>query len=187
MRKRLFTLLTALTLCVSASAQKWSVQTNALDWLALGTANAEVGMSVSRHFSIMAGGRYNPWELKTGDPEVIVRNQQRTAYIGVRYWTWYVNSGFWTGIKAQYLDFSNTGIWREALKEGREGIGGGLSLGYTYMLGKHFNIEASAGAWAGKFKDYHFYSSPEKKHVREEGSKTCLYPDNPAISFVYVF
>ena len=36
------------------SAQKWSVQTNLLDYLALGTLNAEVGMSVSQHFSIFA-------------------------------------------------------------------------------------------------------------------------------------
>ena len=169
------------------SAQKWSVQTNLLDYLALGTLNAEVGMSVSQHFSIFAGGRFNPWEFKAGDPEVIVRNQQQTAYLGMRYWTWYVNSGFWAGIKAQYLNFSNTGIWREALKEGKGGIGGGLSLGYTYRLGKHVNLEASAGAWAGKFREYHFYSSPAKQYVREEGPKAVIYPDNLAISIVYVF
>ena len=122
------------------SAQKWSVQTNLLDYLALGTLNAEVGMSVSQHFSIFAGGRFNPWEFKAGDPEVIVRNQQQTAYLGMRYWTWYVNSGFWAGIKAQYLNFSNTGIWREALKEGRGGIGGGLSA-YGQAFAQHHGLQ----------------------------------------------
>lgn len=186
--RRLILLATAIfTLAYSSSAQKWTVQTNLLDWLALGTINTELGMSISQHVSIVAGARYNPWELEVGDPSTLVRNQQQTAYFGVKYWSWYVNSGFWAGVKAQYINFSNTGIWREALKEGKGGIGGGLSLGYTYMLGKHFNIEASAGAWAGKFKEYHFYSSPKKQYVREEGPKTVIYPDNLAISIVYVF
>lgn len=176
-----------LALCGTARAQKWSVQTNFLDWAALGTMNAEIGMSVAQHFSLFSGGRYNPWEFRTGEPETLVMNRQKTGYIGVRYWTWYVNSGFWTGIKAQYMDFSNTGIWRAALKEGKGGIGGGLSAGYTYMLGKHVNLEAGLGIWAGKFREYHFYSSPNKYYVREEGPKTFVYPDFLSLSIVYVF
>jgi len=173
---------------LTCSAQIWSVQTNVLDWAALGTANAEIGLSVSQHFSLVAGGRYNPWEFQTHDPEAIVRNQQQSAYLGVRYWPWYVNSGFWVAAKAQYMwSFSNTGIWRAALKEGRGGIGGGLSAGYTFMLSKHFNFEVAAGGWAGVFKEYGFYSSPEKYVVREEGRKKFIYPDQLSLSFVYVF
>lgn len=178
----------ALLLPLACKAQLWSVQTNVLGWAALGTINAEVGMSVAQHFSIVAGGCYNPWEFQTHDPDAIVRNQHANAYLGVRYWPWYVNSGFWLAAKAQYMDsFSNTGIWRKALKEGRKGIGGGLSAGYTFMLSKHFNIEAGIGGWAGVFQEYGFYSSPEKNFVREEGKKTFIYPDQLSLSFVYLF
>ena len=61
------------------SAQIWTVQTNLLDWAALGTVNAEVGASLSQHFSFVAGGRYNPWEFTDTKNDVPVRNRQTTA------------------------------------------------------------------------------------------------------------
>ena len=187
--KRLFLIgVLGLLLPLTCAAQKWTVQTNFLDWAALGTVNAEVGMSVSQHFSLMVGGRYNPWDFHTHNPEALVQNQQKTVYMGVRYWPWYVNSGFWFSAKAQYMhSFSNTGIWRAALKEGKNGFGGGLAAGYTFMLSKHFNLEAGIGGWAGVFQEYGFYSSPQKLFVREEGRKTFIYPDQVSLSLVYVF
>ncbi len=170
------------------SAQIWTVQTNVLDWAALGTVNAEVGVSLSQHFSLVAGGRYNPWQFTDTKNDAPVLNQQKTAYLGFRYWPWYVNSGFWITAKAQYMfSFANTGIWRPALEEGSNGIGGALSLGYTFMLSKHFNLELGAGAWAGVFKEYGVWNSPNKFYVREEGRKTFILPDQVSLSFVYVF
>lgn len=43
-----------------SQAQSFSVSTNIADWANFGTVNLEAGMSVSRHFSIVAGGHYNP-------------------------------------------------------------------------------------------------------------------------------
>ena len=187
-----------LILPLAASAQIWTVQTNLLDWAALGTANIELGASVSQHFSLFAGGRYNPWEfhdevtvIDEGEEIIVdvpVLNQQQAVYLGVKYWPWYVNSGFWIAVKGQYMpSFTNTGIWRAALREGRNGFGGGLSAGYTFMLSKHFNLELGAGAWAGVFQEYGFYGSTKKYDVREEGRKTFIFPDQVSLSFVYVF
>ena len=120
-----------LLLPLTCAAQKWTVQTNFLDWAALGTVNAEVGMSVSQHFSLMAGGRYNPWDFHSQDPEALIQNRQETVYLGVRYWPWYVNSGFWISAKAQYMhSFSHTGIWRPQGRKERLGRspGGRLHL-----------------------------------------------------------
>lgn len=184
-----------LILPLTCGAQIWTVQTNVLDWAALGTANAEIGVSVAQHFSIVVGGRYNPWEFhgevsdNEGKPiNFPIQLQQQTAYLGVRYWPWYVNSGFWLAVKGQYMaSFSNTGVWRAALEEGKNGFGGGLSLGYTFMLSKHLNLELGAGGWAGVFKEYACYNSPKKFYVREEGRKTFIAPDQVSLSFVYVF
>lgn len=189
MKKLLLTGLLGTLLSLTCSAQIWTVQTNLLDWAALGTVNAEVGLSVSQHFSLVAGGRYNPWEFTSHNPDAIIRNQQQTAYLGLRYWPWYVNSGLWISAKAQYMfSCSNTGIWRAALQEGKDGFGGALSLGYTFMLSKHVNLEAAVGGWAGVFKEYAFYSSPEKLYIREQTQKkSFVYPDQLSLSFVYVF
>ncbi|MBR6211558.1 MAG: DUF3575 domain-containing protein [Bacteroidales bacterium] len=188
MKRSLLIWILGLFLPLTCAGQIWTVQTNVLDWAALGTANAEIGMSVSQHFSLVVGGRYNPWEFTDSKYNIPIRNQQQTAYLGVRFWPWYVNSGFWISAKAQYMfSFSNTGIWRAALKEGKNGIGGALAAGYTFMLSKHFNLEAGIGGWAGVFKEYGFYSSHNKYEVREEGRKTFIYPDQVSLSLVYVF
>ena len=173
---------------LAGSAQIWTVQTNVLDWAALGTVNAEFGVSLSQHFSLVAGGRYNPWEFEDTKHDVLVRNQQQTAYLGLRYWPWYVNSGFWITAKAQFMaSFSNTCIWRPALEEGRNGIGGALSAGYTFMLSKHLNLETGIGAWAGVFQEYSLWDSQKKYSLRESGRKTFILPDQVSLSLVYVF
>ena len=177
-----------LILPLTCGAQIWTVQTNVVDWAALGTVNAEVGVSLSQHFSLVAGGRYNPWEFRDKKFDVPVQLQQQTAYLGARYWPWYVNSGFWITAKAQYIpSFSVTGIWSNALYEGKNGIGGALSLGYTFMLSKHFNLEIGAGGWAGAFQEYHHWNSPNKYFENEEDRKIFILPDQLSLSFVYVF
>ena len=185
--KRLFVSVVLVFACFSAGAQRVSVQTNALDILALGTLNGEVNVAVARHISLFAGGRYNPWTFTQKEPSCIIQNQQRTAYAGVRWWPWYIHSGWWFAAKGQWQEYTNTGIWRAALKEGRGGLGGGLSLGYTYMLSKHFNIECGAGAWVVHYKEYNFYDSPAKLSSRHTGPATLFYPDFLSVSFVYVF
>ena len=114
MKRSLLIWILGLFLPLTCAGQIWTVQTNVLDWAALGTANAEIGMSVSQHFSLVIGGRYNPWEFTDSKYNIPIRNQQQTAYLGVRFWPWYVNSGFWISAKAQYMfSFSNTRSRRE--------------------------------------------------------------------------
>ena len=67
------------------------------------------------------------------------------------------------------------------------GTGGGLSGGYTYLLSKHLNLEAGAGAWVVHYGDYNFYESPRKLKVRHEGPATLVYPDFVSLSIVLVF
>lgn len=101
----------------SASAQHVSISTNAVQWANLGTVNANVGISVSRHFSIETGARYNPFAFHKPSG-LTIQNKQTTAYAGMRWWPCYVFSGWWISGKAQYSKFSDTGLWRYALNEG---------------------------------------------------------------------
>lgn len=166
-------------------AQKISIGTNLVDWANLGTANLEVGASVSQHFSLMAGARYNPWEFKT--PKGFeMYNRQTTGYIGTRYWPWYVFSGWWAGAKVQYSSFSKTGLWRAALEEGKS-IGAGLSFGYTVMLHEHVNIEFGAGLWGGRHFEYALYECPRCMQIREIGPKYFIAPDDISVSIMFVF
>lgn len=134
-------------------AQQISLGTNLVDWGNLGTANLELGVSVGQHFSLMAGGRYNPWTMNSKKHDQLMQNHKQTAYLGVRYWPWYVNSGWWFAAKGQYSRTSNCGVWRPDRVDATA-FGGGLSGGYTLMLRKHLNLDMGIGAWAGKYTDY---------------------------------
>ncbi len=177
-------------------AQNVSFETNLVDWASVCTINADVGVSVSRHFSLHLGGRYNNLRLRPvsdvipepGDHSSMeIRNRQKVGYFGIRYWPWYVYSGWWIQAKAQHIDFSNTGFGRPALKEGRGGNGGGLSAGYTLMLGKHLNLDLGAGFWAGHFKDLTVYDCPRKEWIRRTGPANVIYPDSITVGIMYTF
>ena len=186
MKKLLITFLILLATHIGADAQKWSLSTNAFDWAMLGTANAEAQVSVSQHISLNAGARYNPWKFRTSNPHLTIQNQQTTFYAGVRFWTWYVFSGWWIEAKGQFGSFSRSGIWRPALEQGT-GVGGGLSFGYTFMVSEHINIDIGAGAWGGRKLTRKLYGCPSCMNLRDEGPKNFIDLDTFKFSFMYVF
>ena len=67
----------------TVEAQNVAISTNAVDWLNFGTANIGVGVDVSRHFSVEAGARYNPWSFSRKSSGLAVMNRQakRPAFL----------------------------------------------------------------------------------------------------------
>ena len=168
----------------------FSVSTNLFDWADLGTINFDTGFSVSRHISLHLGGKYNPWEITPSKGEYkLIKNQQLSGALGIRYWPWYVFSGWWICAKAQYCQFAETGIWRPALDTGKA-LGGGLSFGYTVLISKHFNLEFGAGFWGGKLLEHNLYHCPDPIHTdfpRESGPKAFIAINDVNISLQWVF
>lgn len=187
MKNKIFIIvvLASMFLSLESKAQKFSISSNALDWLDFGTANLELGLSLSQHFSLSVGGQYNPWKFKDKQDFDIYKNQT-TAYVGARYWPWYVFSGWWVGVKVQYSDSDKTGIWRPALETAKS-LGAGLSAGYTLMLHKNFNIEFSAGLWGGRHLEYILYDCPRCMVVRDASARNFIAIDDVSVSLMYVF
>ncbi len=169
-----------------ASAQRFTVSTNLIDWANYGTTNLELGFSVSQHVSLVAGGKYNPWDFSKGDEAIY--NKNKVGYIGARYWLWYVNSGLWFQLKGQYADYSITGTWRHALDQGKA-AGAGLAVGYTFMISKHFNIELGAGGWGGYLLEHNLYECTDCMRLRtaESGPRAFIDLDNITAALVFVF
>lgn len=185
MKRKLLVLIFCI-ISLQAFAQRVSLSTNLADWSFLGTANLEVGVAVSQHFSLNAGVKYNPWEFTSKKTDVDVWNKMKTADAGIRYWPWYVNSGWWIGMKGRWQKVARTGIWRPALEESTA-LGGGLSAGYTLILTKHLNLDFGWGAWCGKYLDYVLYECPKCMEVRENGSRFFVRPDNIVLTVSVVF
>ena len=180
----------------SAKAQQVSLSTNAVEWLNLGTINGEFGVSVSRHFSIHVGARYNPWTFRKGNPgdrfddpygdaEKQFQNRKQAYNISVRWWPWYIYSGWWWYVRGQYMEYNRGGVFNHMSEEG-DNLGGGIGVGYTLMLHKHWNVEFGGGIWAGQSK-YTTYRCTNCGTVQDQGKKFFVLPDDVFVSFIYVF
>lgn len=179
----LFVLLVALSPCIYG--QKISVSTNVLGYAGLGTMNVDASYAFSRHWSVVAGFRYNPFTFKDGDQDEQFQYRQQSYAAGVRLWPWHIWTGWWFASKLRYQEYNIGGILGPVTQEG-DRFGVGLYSGYTHMISSHFNIEFGLGLWTGG-DFYKRYSCPVCGLTIDEGRKAFVLPDDLMISLVYVF
>lgn len=170
---------------VVASAQRISLSTNMIDYACLGTFNAEVSYSLSQHWCLTAGARYNPFTFRKGDADRQFQYRQQSCSAGFRVWPWHSFSGWWFAGKLRYQEYNHGGLLSRETEEG-DRVGVGAYAGYTYMLSDHFNLEFGLGMWGGA-SWYTRYSCPVCGFTIDEGRKWFLLPDDVMISIAYVF
>ena len=79
--------------------------------------------------------------------------------------------------------------WPSDLRDKRyEGwnAGGGFTYGYQWILGRHWNLEASLGV-GYQYISYKRYPCAECGTTEESGHKHYFGPDKLAFSLMYVF
>lgn len=168
------------------NAQTFSIASNIADWAYLGTINLEGGMGVARRLSVSLGGKLNLWHFDDKKNNVVIQDQRETAYLGIKFWPWYVYSGWWVGAKGQYEKRISSNVWRPAL-ENSTAIGGVLSTGYAIMLNKHLNIDFGVGAFGGRYIDYTLYRCSDCKEIRQQGPRNFIRFDDILITMTYIF
>ena len=182
--------------CGVARAQRYSVSTNFVEWANLGTVNGEAGFAVAQHFSVHAGARYNNWTFRRGDPEDRFedpegdserqfQNRKQAYSLGIRWWPWYVYSGWWGYARGQYMEYNRGGLIRHVAEEG-DAYGVGIGVGYTRMLHKNWNIEFGAGLWGGQTR-YTEYRCTNCGSVNASGKKFFILPDDVFVSLIFIF
>ena len=172
-----------LLLCSGMWAQELSVSTNILDYVNMGTINVGAAYGFARHWSAEAGVKYNPFSFGKGDAEKSLK--QRNISAGLRWWPWHIYSGWWAGGRLQYQEYSRAGFRDKSSTEG-DRYGGVIAVGYSYMLGPHFNLDFGAGLWGG----YDRYVTYECQHCGRrtgEGNKVFLLPNDILLTFSYIF
>ncbi len=180
--------MTAVLLLCSAHpgrAQKLSVGTNVADWLSLGTMNAEASVAVARHLTLGASARVNPWTYGADSEDRQLQNRHQTYSAGIRWWPWFVYSGWWIGAAAQYQEYNRGGIFSRETEEG-DAWGGVLSGGYTLLVSKHLNLEVGAALWTG-MTTYTAYDCPRCGRISAEGTKWFVLPSDVRLSLVWIF
>lgn len=177
-----------LALCLDlfpASAQNASVSTDMVSYANFATLNLEASVPMARHWSVNASVKYNPFEFDLGEGREDARNKQQAYALGMRWWPWNVYSGWWVGGKLQYQEYNVGGIVSRKTSEG-DRLGAGISGGYSYMLGKHFNIDFGLGFWTG-YDKFSVYACPVCGVTENTGSKFFILPSDVMIALSYVF
>lgn len=185
MKHKIIITLLLIALPIFCSAQDWSVSTNAMDYVSLGTLNAEVSMATGRHISINASARINPWTFHKGDPSKQMQNRQQTYAVGVRYWPWHIYSGWWMSGMAQYQEYNRGGIISATTEEG-DAYGLSIGAGYSLMLHEHWNLDFGLSLWGGQ-KTFVTYACPSCGKITEKGAKWFFLPNDLRVSIAYIF
>lgn len=190
-----FATLLALLMLVPASARDndVAVKTNLLYDATL-TVNAGIEASIAPKWSIDLSGNFNAWTMNDGK-----RWKHWMAQPELRRWLCEAMHGHFFGIEAhggQYniggidAGFKFLGTDFRKLKDSRyQGwfVGGGITYGYSWMLGKHWNFEAEIGIGYSytRFDRYPCANCGTKI----EADRTHHYygPTKAALSLVYVF
>lgn len=170
--------------CLGAGAQKVSLSTNVLGYVNMLTLNLEGSVAVAQHWSLAASARYNPFHFKKSDGAPISSRQQAYS-LGMRYWPWYVYSGWWIGGKVQYQEYNWGGLTSEKTEEG-DRFGAGVSAGYTYMLAPHVNLDFGLGLWGG-YDKYKRYSCPVCGLTEASGDRFFILPNDVTVALSFVF
>lgn len=166
-----------LTLSLGVLAQdfapKYALRANVAELVKGATLDFEASVGFSRHWSADADVRYNPY---------FDTLRQRSFGLGAKWWPWYVYSGLWMSGKARYQEYSEQSAYT------REGdrYGGGLTAGYSRMLGRHLNLDFGLGVWAG-YETYSVYACQTCGRIQERGAKYFLRADQLILALTLVF
>ena len=178
------TIVTMLSFTQKASAQRFSIGTNGVDWIALGAINAEASVAVAQHFSIHAGAEINPWSYMKSNPDKQFQIRHITYWAGVRWWPWYTYSGWWAGSDFRYDVYNEGGLFKRKTEEG-DAYSMGFYGGYSIMLNTWLNLDFGLGVFSG-YKKFTEYACPSCGVRTNQGGKFFVHPD-VRVALLFVF
>lgn len=169
-------------------AQKWGVKTNLL-YDVTTTFNLGVEFGLAPRWTFDLSGNYNPWTLNKG------KNKKIKHYLvqpELRYWLCEKFQGHFFGIHAGFSEFNFSGyripFLPKRVKDHRyEGwaLLGGISYGYSWILGKRWNLEATVGGGYIYF-DYDAYDCEKCGSFRGNNTKGCWNLTKAGLTLVYM-
>lgn len=170
-----------------ARAQNVTISNNLLydSWL---TPNLRVGLRLAPHWSAGLTAGYRPWPA---DDQATRKLRHVLVSPSLRYWTDSVNVHHFFGANLIYSHYNVSGItfpfglYKSVRNERHEGdlAAIGIFYGYSWPLGRHWNIEALVGAALG-YTWYNRYQCGHCGQMLEKARKMFAMPQ-AAINIVY--
>ncbi len=164
-------------------------KTNLLYGGATLTPNLGIEIGLGRRTSLEFTGSYNPWNLK-GSLESNKKLVHMILKPEFRYWFCERYNGHFVGVDAIYARY-NIGthtvplLFDKKYRYDGTAIGGGITYGYQWMLGKRIGLEVAVGAGYMKL-DYDRYDCAACNRDGVKMSKTYFGPTNAAVNLVFL-
>ena len=162
------------------------VKTNALYWLAT-TINVGAEIGLGRKTTVDLLGTYNPWSF--GDNKKVKHWLIQPEF---RYWTCERFNGHFFGLHSGYGEYNISGVripfLKKSVKDHRYqgwATGLGISYGYSWLLGRRWNLEATVGA-GYVYTNYDRYECATCGKFRGTGDRHYFGPTKAGISIIYI-
>lgn len=189
MKKSILGIILALWWCAGAAhAQDLAVKTNLLYW-ATSTPNLAFEVGLGKQTTLELTGGYNPWTL---NDETNKKIKHWLVMPEFRYWTCERFNGHFIGVHSGYAYYNIGGVripFRgKATKDHRYqgwATGAGVSYGYSWLIGKRWNIEATVGV-GYVYSNYDKYECATCGDFKQSGRKHYFGPTKAGVSFIYL-
>lgn len=169
-------LLLSVSILPSVRAQRVGIKTNALGWVAA-SPNLGVEFRPSRHFTLNIEALASPLKMDK------LRTTHLTITPEVRYWfSARPQAGHFVGINA--LASAYHLAWNDTHHRG-DAFGAGVTYGYSWVLGRRWSLEATAGIGLLHQRDKEF-ADGTLEPASPNNSRTRLAPTKLGVSFVYI-
>ncbi|MCF0173267.1 MAG: DUF3575 domain-containing protein [Bacteroidales bacterium] len=169
MKKLKLTILLAILAFLSpavANAQHLGISTNLLGW---GTASPNLGVDVglSKHLALDIDGMFNPFTFGENKQAHFWAVQPE-----LRFYPRYRFAGHFIGVEGHYSMY-NFGL-KEYRYDGQL-CGGGLSYGYSWLLGKRWNLEGVIGFGYTRFFDKDIYDIKDAQSILSDEKRAEMF------------
>ena len=163
--------------CMPAAAQRVGLKTNALYWAAA-TPNLGLEFRLNRHLTLNLEGAFN--NLKAGS----VDTRLETASGEMRYWfSARPQAGHFVGLMGTA---GNYNILLKHTRHDGDAIGGGLTYGYSFVLGRHWSLETTVGAGMLRLREKRYNEKTEEAPRTPNRNRWTAAPLKAGVTFVYL-
>lgn len=186
-------IVTLLCFAFVVHAQDVAIKTNLFYGGYTYTPNLGVEVALGKRSTLDIGGGYNPWNLKGSKTD----NKKLVHWLGnieYRYWLCQKFNGHFFGVHALGSQYNISQhelplLFGKGSKNYRyEGwaAGVGVSYGYQWILGKHWNLEANIGVGYA-YMEYDRYNCVKCGNKVDSPSRNYFGPTKAGLSLIYVF
>ncbi len=175
---------------VPALGQQVGIKTNALYW-GTTTPNLAVEYATGIKNTLHLSGAYNPWTFGSDADNKKIQHWSISGQY--RFWFNEIWDGSFLAPSVSFTSYNAGGVnlpvpfdnFKDFRYEGYA-IGAGLTYGYQWYLGHHWNLEATFGL-SYYYLNYEKYDCGKCGRFIGKDTKHWFGPANVGISFIYLF